>query len=102
MNPRSLGYEPSGEAYIPNPAPVIAALIILLAGCQSIPEVPTVVKIPYAVPCISEIPPKPALVTDAELLAMPDAAFVIALAADRIERGKWMAVAEALLSGCVK
>jgi len=76
--------------------------VLLLAGCAGIPDAPTVVKIPVSVSCITEIPPKPQLVTDAELLAMPDAAFVIALAADRIERGKWMAVASAVMAGCLR
>jgi len=75
---------------------------LFLTACQSIPEAPTVVKIPIIAPCIDTIPPKPPLVTDAELLAMPDSAFVIAIAADRIERGKWMAVAEAVMAGCLK
>jgi len=75
--------------------------VLLLAGCASLPDAPTVVKVPVSVPCLSELPARPALVTDAELLQMPDAAFVLALAADRLERGKYMAVTEALLAGCV-
>lgn len=80
----------------------LATIIVLLTGCASIPETPTVVKIPIISPCITEIPPMPQLVTDAELLAMPDSAFVIALAADRIERGKWMAVAGATMRACLQ
>lgn len=77
------------------------ALALLLAGCAGLPDAPREVKIPVPVPCLSELPTKPVFVTDAELLAMPDAAFVIALAADRLERAKYMAVTEALLLACV-
>jgi len=73
-----------------------------LVGCAGLPQAPTEVLIPIASPCISEIPPMPALVTDAQLLAMPDAAFVLALAADRLERGKWMGIAESVMLACVE
>lgn len=78
-----------------------AILALLLAGC-ALPNAPTEVLIPVSTPCLTEIPPLPDLVTDAQLLAMPDAAFVLALAADRLERAKWMAVAQAVMEGCVK
>lgn len=82
----------------------MVAAIITISGCQSIPEVPRETLIPVATPCLStdQLPIPPKLVTDAELLAMGDAAFVIALAADRLERIKYMAVTEALLTACVK
>jgi len=81
---------------------VAIAAILSLSACQSIPEAPTVVKIPVSVPCLSELPARPKLVTDAELLTMPDSAFVLALAADRLERAKYMAILEATLQACVK
>lgn len=83
---------------------VIPLIALFLSGCQSIPDAPTEVRIPYAVPCISaaDMPAKPQLVTDAELLAMPDAAFVIALAADRLERAKYMAATEAVMLACLR
>lgn len=79
-------------------------LALLLAGCAGLPDAPREVKIPVATPCIeaADLPKPPVFVTDAELLAMPDAAFVIALAADRLERIKYMAVTEALLQACIK
>jgi len=76
--------------------------VLLLAGCASLPDAPTVVNVPIAVPCLDALPEKPRFVTDGELLTMPDAAFVLALAADRLERGKYMALTDALLAGCVK
>lgn len=79
-----------------------AILALLLTGCAGLPDAPREVFVPVAVSCVDTLPDRPALVTDAELLAMPDAAFVLALAADRLERGKWMAVAEATLQACVK
>lgn len=83
----------------------VIAIVALatLTACQSIPEAPTVVKVPYAVPCIAaeDMPARPKLATDAELLTMPDAAFVLALAADRLERSRYMALTDALLTGCI-
>lgn len=73
----------------------------MLTACQSIPDAPTEVRIPVAVSCIDAMPDKPRLVTDAELLVMPDAAFILALAADRLERAKYMAVTDALLIACI-
>lgn len=77
-------------------------LALLLTGCAGLPDEPREVLVPVATPCLTEIPAKPSLVTDAQLLLMPDAPFVLALAADRLERAKWMAVADALLVACVK
>lgn len=82
----------------------VPLIALFLSGCQSIPDAPTEVRIPYAIPCISaaDMPAKPQLVTDAELLLMPDAAFILALAADRLERQKYMAVSDALLAACLR
>jgi len=79
----------------------ILYFMLILSGCSSLPDAPTEVLIPVAVSCLSEIPPLPPLVTDAQLLAMPDAAFVLALAADRLERQKYMAITAALLQACL-
>lgn len=80
------------------------ALALLLAGCAGLPDAPRETLIPVATPCIeaADLPKPPVFVTDAELLALNDAAFVIALAADRLERIKYMAVTEALLTACVR
>jgi len=77
-------------------------LILPLTACQSTPNAPTEALIPVSVPCIEVLPTMPILVTDAELLAMPDAAFIIALAADRLERAKYMVLADAVMQACVK
>lgn len=75
--------------------------ILLLSGCQSIP---TETLIPVPVPCIAqdEIPAKPPFATDATLLAMPDAAFIIALGIDRQMRIKYIGELEAVMTACVK
>lgn len=85
-------------------AAFIMAAIITISGCQSIPDAPRETLIPVATPCLStdQLPIPPKLVTDAELLTLNDAAFVLALAADRLERAKYMAVTEALLAACVR
>jgi len=80
----------------------VILLSLALAGCAGLPEVPRETKIPVSVPCIEVLPTMPILVTDAQLLAMPDSAFVLALAADRLERQKYMAITAALLQACLR
>ena len=79
----------------------IGTFILLLSGCASTPDT---VLVPVSVPCIEakDLPAVPVFITDAELLALPDGAFVIALGADRLERIRYMALTEAILSGCVR
>ncbi len=88
----------------PPPQLRIAAplLILALSGCQSIPDAPSEVKIPVPVPCIETMPTAPALISDADLLALPDGPFVIALGIDRKQRAGYIAELEAVLQACVK
>lgn len=77
------------------------ALCVFLGACASVPGLPAVVKVPVTVPCLSEPVKSPALITDADLLALDDYGFVIALARDRIERRKYELQLEAAMAGCL-
>lgn len=78
-------------------------LTIWLAGCESIPVAPQVteVKIPVQVKCLGEVPKKPKLITDAELLQLDYAQFVTALHKDRLERDIYEIQLESAIAGCI-
>lgn len=76
------------------------ALVVVLAGCASGPEIPREVRVPVPVPCIDEAPVRPSLLTDAELLALDDYGLVIALARDRRVRQAYELALEAAIAGC--
>jgi len=83
---------------------VIMWLLFVMAGCAQIeplPDVPKEVRIPVPVPCVEpgQIPAA-TFITAAELLALPDAPFVYALARDRLDRSNHIARLEAILQGC--
>ena len=79
-------------------------VILLLSGCQSIPDAPKEVRIPYPVPCLttSQLPVRPNLVTDAALAKMPDGDLILSLAKDRRQNQGYRAELEAVISGCVQ
>ena len=82
-----------------------AALILLLAGCAARPVVVTEtveVRVPVPVPCIAEMPARPAVMTDAELLALDDYRAVVALRRDRMLLVQYAAEAEAVMRPCAR
>ncbi len=79
---------------------LILCAVALLAGCNGAPKLPTVVKVPVQIPCITESIPAPAFVSDAELKALPEFDFVVTLAKDRLERRQYIGTLEAAISGC--
>ena len=48
------------------------AAVLLLAGCQSNPAVPTVVQVPVSVPCVKSAPMKPLTMDESVILKMDD------------------------------
>lgn len=83
----------------------LLALLIAFGGCNVLGgsraiEIPKEVRIPVPVSCITETVERPAFVTDRELAAVSDSAFVYALAADRLERQGYEALLEAQIVGC--
>jgi len=74
---------------------------VLLAGCASgPPPLPTEVRIPVAVPCLTEAPARPELLTDGALAALDDYRLVLELARDRRLRQGYIAELEAVVAGC--
>lgn len=75
------------------------AILLFLAGCatqQTVKEV----KVPVPVSCIKEIPQKPVMVTDSQLMQMTHYEFVTALHADRLTRKDYEAMLEAVIQAC--
>ena len=72
----------------------------LLAGCASSPQIPRKVRVPVPVPCISQPPQRPALLSDQDLLALDDYGLVLGLARDRRLRQAYEAQLEAAIAGC--
>lgn len=76
---------------------------IWLAGCSILqpkpPEVITV-KVPVQVKCLGEVPEKPNLITDAQLVALDAPSFINAIHIDRLTRDIYEAKLEAVVEGC--
>lgn len=85
-------------------AATAAILAIALSGCNgTLPPVPTEVWKPVPVPCIAQADiPTATFATDAELAALPDGPFVLALARDRLERQGHISALEAVLQACAE
>ena len=78
-------------------------LILSLSGCGSIlPAIPSILKIPVAVPCVDAVPVRPKLATDQELRAMDDYRLILTLRSDGIKARDHIGVLEATLQACVK
>ena len=78
----------------------VLAAALLMAGCSSAPLMPEVVKVPVATPCLEQIPPRPDLITDAQLKALDDYSLALSLAIDRKMRSLYEARLEAAVEGC--
>lgn len=79
----------------------LPCVLLLLAGCASGPEIPREVPVMVPVPCITERPIRPSLLSDAELLALDDYGLILALARDRRVRQAYQAQIEAAIAGCL-
>lgn len=75
------------------------AACLLLPGC-SVFKPAQIVEVPVAVSCVAEVPAAPSLVTDAELKAMSDYQFTLALWRDRLLRAGYIGELEAVVEGC--
>ena len=72
---------------------------LLLVGCAT-PD-PITVRVPVRVPCIEQVPERPALLSDAELAAIEsDYELIIHIARDRRLRQGYQAQLEAAIEGC--
>lgn len=76
-------------------------MVLLLAGCQSAPQIRREVKVPVIISCISDpIEPAPKLATDDELKALDDYRLPLALWLDRKERQLYQQRLEATVEAC--
>jgi hypothetical protein len=72
-------------------------LVLLLTGCICDPVKPTP---PVIVPCVKDIPVRPALVTNVQLKGTDDFHFAPILIKDRQDREGYMKQLEAVLESC--
>lgn len=73
--------------------------VVLSVGCSSF-TVPEKVNVEVAVPCVREMPAKPQVRSEAELLAMPRYARTLASWSDRLALLVYSRELEAVLGGC--
>jgi hypothetical protein len=78
----------------------MCVVAVSIAGCSNLPSVPDIVRVPVPVPCLDSAPVRPALLSDAELLALDDFELIVSLAKDRRQRQGYEATLEAAVAGC--
>ena len=81
----------------------LIAAQLLLSGCAMFSATPTpgpVEKVMVSVPCLEAMPAKPALRTDAELMALDRGRRTLAMWEDRRKREGYEARVEAVLEAC--
>lgn len=81
------------------PALLISACL-LLAGCASAPPAPVRVEVPVMVPCIGEVPQRPAYEFDKLPLTATDGEIILALARDWPRGQKYEGELQAVIAGC--
>lgn len=75
---------------------------VLLAGCASTPPpAPVRVEVPVMVPCIGEVPGRPAYEFDKLLVTATDGEIILALARDWLRGQLYEGELEAAISGCL-
>ena len=75
-------------------------LVLVLAGCGSAPPAPIRVEVPVMVPCVGEVPPRPAYEFDKLPSTATDGEIVLALARDWLRGRTYEAQLEAVVAGC--
>ena len=73
---------------------------VLLAGCASAPPAPVRVEVPVMVPCIGEVPERPAYEFEKLPSTATDGEIVLALARDWPRGRKYEGELEAVIAGC--
>ncbi|OBV39784.1 hypothetical protein [Janthinobacterium psychrotolerans] len=73
---------------------------VLLTGCASAPSAPVRVEVPVMVPCIGELPPRPAYEFDKLPATATDGEIILALARDWSRGRIYEVVLEAAITGC--
>ena len=73
---------------------------VLLAGCAGAPPAPVRVEVPMMVPCVGEVPPRPAYEFDKLPPSAIDGELVLALARDWLLARSFEGHLEAVIAGC--
>jgi hypothetical protein len=88
----------------------LCSALLVIPGCGSAPPAPVspvvhaetvVAKVQVPVSCIDSVPPGPAFLSDADLLAAPNGSAVDRIWRDHLQRQKWEAQLTGLLAACV-
>ena len=80
-------------------AVLLAGLVVLCAGCCSVPQT-VEVRVPVPVSCVNERPPRPTTATAAEMKAMDDYHLTLTLARDLALMRVYALKLEAAMAGC--
>lgn len=80
----------------------VMVTVLALSGCQSLPEVPRETRVPTPVPCIApaDVPQRPALRTQAELLSLDSHRRTHAAWSDLTRLRAYVGELEAVVHGC--
>ena len=74
--------------------------VMLLTGCTSAPPAPVRVEVPVMMPCIGEVPQRPAYEFDKLPVTATDGEIVLALARDWTRSQGYETQLEAVIFGC--
>ena len=75
-------------------------LVLVLAGCGSVPLAPQRVEVPVFTPCVKVVPQRPVYEFDRLAPAATDGEIVLALARDWPRGRKYEGELEAIIEGC--
>lgn len=78
----------------------IIILTVLLAGCATVPPAPVRVEVPVMVPCMGDVPPRPAYEFDRLPATATGGEIVLALARDWLRGRAYEAQLEVVIAGC--
>jgi hypothetical protein len=90
---------PHGCSLLPGRLVVIFGMLAL-AGCTNTPLAPVHVEVPVMVPCIGEVPPRPAYEFDKLAATSTDGEIILALARDWPRGRSYEQFLEAIIAGC--
>lgn len=80
----------------------LAGILAVLGGCGGMPrvDVPREVRIPVPTPCVSEKPARPPFRSPADLDALDDYTYTLAMEAERIKAAGYILELETVVTGC--
>lgn len=75
-------------------------LVLVLAGCTTLPKVPEKVLVPIAVSCIKDAPIKPDFITRNSLKQLSASDYVISITSEYLKQSSYIGELEATIQGC--